>query len=98
MAQTQVQDPGITDRSDRGKLALTGPDAKTFLQGQLTNDVEALEPGRGVYAAFLTHKGKMLGDLRVLDIGGELLLSCERVALQELFNMIRRYKLGSDVE
>src|SRR5918992_463389 len=89
---------GLVDRSERGKLALTGPDAKTFLQGQITNDVEGLEPGRGCYAAFLTHKGKMLGDLRVLDLGDELLLDTERVALQELFNMIRRYKLGSDVE
>jgi folate-binding protein YgfZ len=89
---------GLVDRSERGKLALTGPDAKTFLHGQITNDVEGLEPGRGCYAAFLTHKGKMLGDLRVLDLGDELLLDTERVALQELFNMIRRYKLGSDVE
>ena len=40
----------------------------------------------------------MLGDLRVLDLGDELLLDTERVALQELFNMIRRYKLGRDVE
>src|SRR4051794_40988195 len=40
----------------------------------------------------------MLGDLRVFDVGGELLLDCERVVLQELFNMIRRYKLGRDVE
>jgi tRNA-modifying protein YgfZ len=89
---------GLVDRSDRGKLALTGPDAKEFLQGQVTNDVEALEPGQGCYAAFLTHKGKMLGDLRVFDLGDELLLDTERSALQELFNMIRRYKLGSDVE
>src|SRR5262245_11524075 len=40
----------------------------------------------------------MLGDLRVFDVGDELWLDCERVALQELFNMIRRYKLGLDVE
>jgi tRNA-modifying protein YgfZ len=89
---------GLVDRSERGKLALTGSQAKEFLQGQLTNDIEALSAGHGCYAAFLTHKGKMLGDLRVLDVGGELLLSCERVALQPLFNMIRRFKLGSDVE
>jgi len=89
---------GLVDRSERGKLALTGSEAKTFLHGQVTNDIEALEPGRGCYAAFLTPKGKMLGDLRVLDLGDELLLDTERVALQELFNMIRRYKLGSDVE
>jgi tRNA-modifying protein YgfZ len=89
---------GLVDRSERGKLALTGSEAKAFLHGQVTNDVEGLEPGRGCYAAFLTHKGKMLGDLRVLDLGDELLLDTERVALQELFNMIRRYKLGRDVE
>jgi folate-binding protein YgfZ len=89
---------GLVDRSERGKLALTGAEAKAFLQGQVTNDVEALEPGRGCYAAFLTHKGKMLGDLRVLDLGHELLLDTERSTLQELFNMIRRYKLGRDVE
>ena len=89
---------GLVDRSGRGRLALTGSETKSFLQGQVTNDIEALEPGRGCYAAFLTHKGKMLGDMRVLDLGDELLLDTERVALQELFNMIRRFKLGSDVE
>jgi len=89
---------GLVDRSERGKLALTGAEAKEFLHGQVTNDIESLSPGDGCYAAFLTHKGKMLGDLRVLDLGDELWLDTERVALQELFNMIRRYKLGREVE
>jgi tRNA-modifying protein YgfZ len=89
---------GLVDFSERGKLALTGPEAKEFLHGQVTNDVEGLAAGSGCYAAFLTHKGKMLGDMRVLDLGDELLLDTERATLQELFNMIRRYKLGSDVE
>ncbi len=89
---------GWVDRSERGKLALTGADAKQFLQGQVSNDVVALAPGSGCYAAFLTPKGKMLGDLRVLDAGSELWLDTERVALQELFNMIRRFSLGHDVQ
>jgi tRNA-modifying protein YgfZ len=88
---------GLLDRSERGKLALTGPDAKQFLNGQVTNDIEALQPGRGCYAAFLTHKGKMRGDLRVLDLGDELWLDTERAALQELFNLIRRFSVGYDV-
>jgi folate-binding protein YgfZ len=91
-------DTFVVDRSERGKLALTGSEAKAFLQGQVTNDIEGLAAGSGCYAAFLTHKGKMLGDMRVFDLGDELLLDCERVALQELFNMIRRFKLGMDVE
>ena len=89
---------GLVDRSERGKLALTGGEAKEFLHGQVSNEIEALEPGQGCYAAFLTPKGKMLGDLRVLDLGNELFLDTERASLQALFNMIRRYKLGRDVE
>ncbi len=89
---------GMLDRSERGKLALTGSEAKSFLQGQVSNDVEALTPGDGCYAAFLTPKGKMLGDLRILDTGGEILLDTERVALQELFNMVRRFSIGYDVQ
>jgi tRNA-modifying protein YgfZ len=89
---------GLVDRSERGKLALTGADVKAFLNGQVTNDIEALTPGSGCYAAFLTHKGKMLGDLRVLDATEALLLDTERIALQALFDMIRRFSVGYDVE
>jgi folate-binding protein YgfZ len=89
---------GLLDRSERGKLALTGSGAKEFLAGQVTNDTEVLAPGSGCYAAFLTPKGKMLGDLRILDVGEELLLDTERVALQALFDMIHRFKIGYDVQ
>jgi folate-binding protein YgfZ len=89
---------GLLDRSERGKLALTGEDAKAFLAGQVTNDVVGLEPGSGLYAAVLTHKGKMLGDLRVLDAGSELLLDTERVALQAIFDVLRRTRIGHAVE
>jgi folate-binding protein YgfZ len=93
-----TQGVALVDRSESGKLALTGPQAKAFLNGQVTNDVEALEPGSGCYAALLTHKGKMLADLRVIDTGTELLLLCERSALQALFDALRRYKIGFDCE
>src|SRR3954454_10455355 len=89
---------GLLDRSERGKLALTGEDRKEFLNGQVTNEVEALADGEGCYAAFLTPKGKMLGDLRILDAGEELLLDTARVALQPLFDLLRRYSLGHRVE
>jgi tRNA-modifying protein YgfZ len=88
----------LIDRSERGKLALTGTEAKSFLAGQVTNDTVGLEPGGGCYAAFLTHKGKMLGDLRVLATDDELLLDTERPSLQALFDMVRRFKIGFDVE
>src|SRR4051812_9538 len=85
---------GVLDRSALGKLALTGAQAKEMLNGQVSNDVEALVPGTGCYAALLTNKGKMLGDLRVLNTGGELLLITERSALQALFDQLRRGMIG----
>jgi tRNA-modifying protein YgfZ len=88
----------LVDRSESGKLALTGPGAKEFLNGQVSNEVEALTPGSGCYAALLTHKGKMLADVRVLDTESELLLLCERPALQALFDALRRFKIGFDCE
>jgi folate-binding protein YgfZ len=96
---------GLLDRSERGKLALSGADAVEFLNGQVTNELGTRSPGEGCYAAFLTHKGKMLGDVRILAVGesrdappAELLLDTERACLQELFDMIRRYKVGYDVQ
>src|SRR3954463_1871547 len=96
--RTLTERVGLVDRSERGKLALTGGEAKEFLHGQVSQDIESLTPGHGAYAAFLTHKGKMLGDLRVLDLGDELWLDTERVGLQTLFDTIRRFKLGHAVE
>ena len=89
---------GVVDRSELGKLALTGTQAAELLNGQVSNDVEALAPGTGCYATLLTNKGKMLGDLRVLATGDELLLVCERAALQALFDQIRRGAIGWDAE
>ncbi len=89
---------GLVDRSERGKLALTGSEAAGLLSGQVTNEVEGLEVGAGAYAALLTNKGKMLGDLRVLRTEEELHLDCERPALQALFDQLRRAAIGWQAE
>ena len=89
---------GLVDRSERGKLALTGGGAAEFLNGLVSNEVEALKLGSGVYAAVLSPKGKMLGDLRVLRAGPELLLDTERPGLQAVFNVLWRGRVGYDVE
>jgi folate-binding protein YgfZ len=86
---------GLIDRSAAGKLLLTGEQAREFLDGQVSNDVVTLAAGHGRYATLLTNKGRMLGDLRALAVGdGALLVLCERVALQALFDQVRRGLIG----
>jgi folate-binding protein YgfZ len=55
----------LIDLSHRGKLRISGPDAPKFLHGMLSNRVEDLRPGEGVYATFLTRQGKFVADLHL---------------------------------
>ena len=90
---------GLLDRSERGKLLVTGPDAAEYLQGQLTNDVEALEPGEGQYAALLDRKGHMQADMRVLrPAAEEIWVDTEPVALAAAGRHLQMYSIGRDVK
>ena len=89
---------GLLDRSERGKLAVTGPDAAEYLQGQLTNDVEALEPGEGQYAALLDRKGHMQSDMRVLrPAAEEILVDTEPLACEAVLRHLTMYSIGREV-
>ena len=63
------------DRSDRGRVVVSGQDRAAYLQGLLTNDIAALTPGRGCYAAYLTPQGRMIADLYVYELGDLMLLT-----------------------
>jgi folate-binding protein YgfZ len=89
---------GLLDRSERGKLLVTGPDAAEYLQGQLTNDVEALAAGDGQYAALLDRKGHMQADMRVLrPAAEEIWVDTEPEALAATRRHLEMYSIGREV-
>jgi tRNA-modifying protein YgfZ len=88
---------GLVDRSSRGKLKLTGSEAVDYLQGQVTNDIEALAPGTGCYAALLNHKGKMLADMRVLRGEDYIWVDSEPEGLPALVRNASMFSIGRDV-
>lgn len=89
---------GLLDAREDGKLLLRGSEAAGLLDGQVSNDVGALEPGEGCEAALLTGKGRMLAPLRVVRRADGYLLLTERSTLQELFDRLRTGGLGWDAE
>ncbi|HWN72647.1 MAG TPA: glycine cleavage T C-terminal barrel domain-containing protein [Solirubrobacterales bacterium] len=91
---------GLLDRSERGKLLVSGAEAADYLQGQLTNDIEAIEAGDGLYAALLDRKGHMQGDVRVLRPGEapDLWLDTEPEAIEAVRRHLQMYKIGREVE
>ena len=91
------EDAGLVDRSERAKLRLAGGDAAEFLQGQVTNDVEALAPGTGCYAALLSHKGKVQVDMRILRGQDWIWLDTEPGRQELMERTVRTYGIGRDV-
>jgi len=90
---------GIADRSQRGKLVVSGSEAAEFLQSQLTNEVEDLSPGAGVYAALLDRKGHLQGDMRVLRLAPDRFwIDTEAGARERIQRHLDMYKVGRDVE
>lgn len=65
---------GLIDSSGRGRCVIRGNDRLTFLHALLTNDITALGPGCGCYAALLTPQGRMVTDMRVFELGDATLL------------------------
>jgi folate-binding protein YgfZ len=93
------EEVGVVDRSARGTILVTGAEGAEFLQGQLTNDVEALEPGSGCYAALLDRKGHMQADMRVLRLAPERFwIDTEQVATAPVLRHLGMYRVGRDAE
>ena len=89
---------GAVDRSERAKFLVRGGEAVEFLQGQVSNDVEALAPGSGCYATILSHKGKLRTDLRILRGEDFLLLDTEAIGHAVVQHLLQTYALGRDVD
>ena len=80
------------DASGRDLLLVTGDDRLAFVQGLCTNDVETLTEGHACETAFITPKGRLVCDARVVKLDDALLFDLEPgrgAALEELLGKYR---------
>ena len=87
----------FVDRSDRGRLRLTGKDRQSFLQGMVSNDVGRLTPGQGCYAFLLDATGHVLADVRILCLENALLLDVEPGMVSFVAQTLDRYLIMEKV-
>jgi tRNA-modifying protein YgfZ len=83
---------------ERGILAVSGSDRRSFLQGLVSNDVEGLAAGHAVYAALLTPQGKYLHDFIMIEEGETIWLDAEAARLADLKRRLSIYRLRAKVE
>jgi folate-binding protein YgfZ len=81
----------------RAIVTVAGADARGFLQGLISQDIEAVTPERAAYGAFLTPQGKYLHDFCLIDLDGAILLDCEAARADDLATRLSRYRLRAAV-
>jgi folate-binding protein YgfZ len=89
---------GFLDLSNRAVLEFTGADRLSYLQGLISNDLRALSPEEGSYAAFLTQQGKVLGDCRVLARDDSFIMDLWEPLKPRILDHLNRYLVADEVE
>lgn len=82
----------------RGQVAVAGKDRAAYLQGLLTNDIEALGPGTGCYAAWLTPQGRLVTDMHVLESGEMILLDVPADLVEAILQRLDQFLFAEDVQ
>ncbi len=81
----------------RALVRVEGEEARAFLQGLVTNDVERVAPDRAIYAALLTPQGRYLFDFFIFEMGGMLYVDCEAAGRDALIKRLTIYRLRAKV-
>ncbi len=84
------------DLSSRGKIRVTGEDRARLLHAMSTNNVQDLSPGNGVYAFFLSDKGRILADSYIYNLDESLFLDTEPETGLKLRDHLDRYIIADD--
>jgi folate-binding protein YgfZ len=92
------QRAALIDRSDRGRIVVSGKDRASYLQGLLTNDILALGAGTGCYAAYLTPQGRMIADLWVYELGDVILLTMSGDVTPTILSKLDQFIFSEEVQ
>lgn len=86
---------------DRGVIKVAGEDARNFLNGLITTDLDKLKPGLGRFGALLTPQGKIIVDFLITEApaghGGGFLIDCPKALADGLATKLKFYKLRAKV-
>jgi folate-binding protein YgfZ len=88
----------FVDRSDRGRIVVSGADRASYLHGLLTNDIVGLKAGTGCYAAYLTAQGRMIADLYVYELGDVILLTLSGAVKSTVMAKLDQFIFSEDVQ
>jgi tRNA-modifying protein YgfZ len=94
----EVQAGFVAPLTDLGLISLAGDDASHFLHGQLTNDVEHLDPNQAQLAGYCSAKGRLLATLLMWKSADAIVLQVPHDILAPLQKRLQMFVLRSKVK
>lgn len=89
----------LTSLPDRAVIAITGEDARSFLQRVITRGPDGLEDAGALFSALLTPQGKVLADFVLFDDGeGGLLIDAPASEADGLLKRFTLYRLRAKAQ
>jgi folate-binding protein YgfZ len=89
---------GVADLSHQAPFLITGKDRLPFLQNLISNDLNPLEQGKGLYATLLTAKGRVLSDFYLYRLPDALLMDVGWTNAKQTFDQLMRFKFRSQIK
>ncbi|WP_354695618.1 CAF17-like 4Fe-4S cluster assembly/insertion protein YgfZ [Elongatibacter sediminis] len=75
-----------------------GPDAATFLHGQMAADLENLDEGDATFSAYCSPRGQVIAMLLIQRTGNDWLLAGHSELMEPVIERLRRFVLRADVQ
>ncbi|MEB2311588.1 MAG: folate-binding protein YgfZ [Sorangiineae bacterium] len=88
----------VVEREGHGTIAVTGPDARAWLNGLVTCELGTLALGAGAWGLLLTKQGKIVTDFEVVVGASALFLSVAEPRRARLLEVLDRHLIMEDVE
>ncbi len=87
----------LADLSDRGLLEVSGEDAESFLQNQLTNDIRNVNETTHQESAWCSPKGRIIANFRIFKRADSFLLDLSADLVEHVIKKLRMYVMMSKV-
>ncbi|MDX1353266.1 MAG: folate-binding protein, partial [Thiomicrorhabdus sp.] len=90
--------PVVTSLTDQALIKVSGSDALTFLQAQLTSDINEVTDNKAQFSAYCDPQGQVLANFLVFKYNNDFYLNFDGSLRESILKRLTMFVLRSDVQ
>ncbi len=88
----------LLDQPERGTIEIRGEDRRVFLNNMLTQELSRLEPLQSTSSFWLNRQGRIVADLRIVELGDRIVMDLDRVSVAQTVESLDAFVIADDVQ